>query len=233
MGRKRLQGPQLQRPLPDGSLEIVVRGARKIRAIRRFDAQGDSFSVGIPSRSAASPSARKPPILQEIRLAIRSKAAKQPIGARWENSRCRRMVKAAAARMTAQRTKPAARVAGTATRIAADISNPPVNSAPPRRIPPSNKVAPRRRCRDRIEQTCTGEGSGKQPNEYHVHGLSDRQCISAQLVDDRCPRGIPAEFALRLLARDDLIGGDRIGEAPEDLARLVKRPCRYSAPGTA
>ena len=50
----------------------------------------------------------------------------QPIGARWENSRCRRMVKAAAARMTAQRVKPAARVAGIATRIAADISNPPV-----------------------------------------------------------------------------------------------------------
>jgi hypothetical protein len=36
------------------------------------------------------------------------------------------MVKAAAARMTAQRIKPAARVAGIATRIAADISNPPV-----------------------------------------------------------------------------------------------------------
>jgi hypothetical protein len=72
------------------------------------------------------PSVRKPPIFQEIRLAIRSKAAKQPIGARWENSRCRRMVKAAAARMTAQRTKPAARVAGIASRIAADISNPPV-----------------------------------------------------------------------------------------------------------
>jgi len=109
----------------------------------------------------------------------------------------------------------------------------PGDSTPPRRIPPSNKVAPRRRCRDRIEQTCTGEGSGKQPNEYHVHGLSDRQRICAQLVDDRCPPGIPAEFALRLLARDDLIGGDRIGEAPEDLARLVERPCRYSAPGTA
>ena len=68
----------------------------------------------------------EPPIFQEIRLAIRSKAAKQPIGTRWENSRCRRMVKAAAARMTAQRIKPAARVADMATRIAADISNPPV-----------------------------------------------------------------------------------------------------------
>ena len=107
------------------------------------------------------------------------------------------------------------------------------DSAPPRRIPPSNKVAPRRRCRDRIEQTGTGEGSGKQLDEYHVHGLGDRQRVSAQLVDDRCPRGIPAEFALRLLARDDLIGGDRISEAPEDLARLVERPCRYSALGTA
>jgi hypothetical protein len=30
MGRKWLQGLQLQRPLPDGSLQIVVRGARKI-----------------------------------------------------------------------------------------------------------------------------------------------------------------------------------------------------------
>jgi hypothetical protein len=127
MGRKWLQGPQLQRPLPDGSLQIVVRGARKIDPRDpTVEAQEDSFSFGIPSRSAASPSARKPPIFQEIRLAIRSNAAKQPIGARWENSRCRRMVKAAAARMTAQRTKPAARVAGIATRIAADISNPPV-----------------------------------------------------------------------------------------------------------
>jgi signal recognition particle subunit SEC65 len=127
MGRKWLQGPQLQRPLPDGSLQIVVRGARKIDPRDpTVEAQEDSFSFGIPSRSAASPSARKPPIFQEIRLAIRSNAAKQPIGARWENSRCRRMVKAAAARMTAQRIKPAARVAGIATRIAADISNPPV-----------------------------------------------------------------------------------------------------------
>ena len=207
--------------------------SRKIRAIRWFDAQGELVLLRHSKPIGSFPSARKPPIFQKIRLAIRSKAAKQPIGARWENSRCRRMVKAAAARMTAQRTKPAARVAGIATRIAVDISNAPVNSAPPRRIPPSNKVAPRRRYRDRIEQTCTREGSGKQPNKYHVHGLSDRQCISAQLVDDRCPRRIPAEFTLRLLARDDLIGDDRIGEAPEDLARLVKRPSRYSAPGTA
>jgi len=29
MGRKRLQGPQLQRPLPDGSLQIVVRGIKE------------------------------------------------------------------------------------------------------------------------------------------------------------------------------------------------------------
>jgi hypothetical protein len=126
MGRKRLQGPQLQRRSRTGRSRSSCAASRKIRAIRRFDAQGDSFSFGIPSRSAASPSARKPPIFQEIRPAIRSKAAKQPIGARWENSRCRRMVKAAAARMTAQRTKPAARVAGIAARIAADISNPPV-----------------------------------------------------------------------------------------------------------
>ncbi len=37
-----------------------------------------------------------------------------------------RTVKAAAARMTAQRTRPAVRVAGITTRIAADIFNPPV-----------------------------------------------------------------------------------------------------------
>ena len=92
-----------------------------------FHSQGHfQTSRRSPARSVDPPSVRKPPIFQEIRLAIRSSAAKQPIGARWENSRCRRMVKAAAARMAAQRIKPVARVAGIATRIAADISNPPV-----------------------------------------------------------------------------------------------------------
>ena len=34
MGRKRLQAPQLQRPLPDGSLQIGVRGVKRgLRAI--------------------------------------------------------------------------------------------------------------------------------------------------------------------------------------------------------
>jgi hypothetical protein len=121
-----LQGPQPQRRSRTGHSRSSCAASSKIRAIRRFDAQRDAFPFGIPSRSAAPPGARKPPIFQEIRLAITSNAAKQPIGARWENSRCRRMVKAAAARMTAQRIKPAARVAGIATRIAADISNPPV-----------------------------------------------------------------------------------------------------------
>ena len=207
--------------------------SRKIRAIRRFDAQGDSFSFGIPSRSAASPSARKPPIFQEIRLAIRSKGGKATDRCKMgklpmsqDGQSCRRENGGAEDQTCCTGCRYSDQDCGR-------YFQSPGDPAPPRRIPPSNKVAPRRRCRDRIEQTRTGEGSGKQPNEYHVHGLSDRQRMCAQLVDDRCPPGIPAEFALRLLARDDLIGGDRISEAPEDLARLVKRPCRYSAPGTA
>jgi hypothetical protein len=73
--------------------------------------KGTRFFFGIPGLSAASPSAWKPPIFQEIQLAIRSKAAKQPIGARWENSRCHRMVRAQIASATSARTRPSARPA--------------------------------------------------------------------------------------------------------------------------
>jgi hypothetical protein len=52
----------LQRLLPDRSLRIVVRGVKEDPGDPTVEAQGDLFSFGIPSRSAASPSARKPPI---------------------------------------------------------------------------------------------------------------------------------------------------------------------------
>ena len=233
MGRKRLQWPRLQRPLPDESLQIVVRGVKEdpgdptVRRPRGLVPLRHSKPIGsLPKCPEATDLSGHPTRHQQqgSKATDRCEMGKLPMS--QDGQSCRRENDGAKDQACCTGCRYSHQDCGR-------YFQSPGDSTPPRRIPPSNKVAPRRRCRDRIEQTCAGEGSGKQPNEYHVHGLSDRQRICAQLVDDRWPPGIPAEFALRLLTRDDLIGGDRIGEAPEDLARLVERPCRYSALGTA